>query len=58
MKLGKEHDELRTKIMAGIQKAYQELLIKTAREDGKVVIADENGEIKHVPAKELLKAGK
>ena len=54
MKLKPENIELRSKIMAGINKAVRELVISSAAKDEKLVIADKDGNIKHVPAKDLL----
>ncbi|ACU03877.1 hypothetical protein [Pedobacter heparinus] len=55
MKLKPENIELSDKIMAGIHEAVRKLIIDSAANDEKLVIADEEGNVKHVPAKELLK---
>lgn len=54
MNLKPENIELSDKIMAGINKAVRELVINSAANDEKLVIADKEGNIKHVPAKDLL----
>jgi hypothetical protein len=54
MNLKPENIELSDKIMAGINKAVRELVISSAANDEKLVIADKDGNIKHVPAKDLL----
>jgi len=54
MNLKPENIELSDKIMAGINKAVRELVTRSAANDEKLVIADKNGTIKHVPAKDLL----
>jgi hypothetical protein len=54
MNLKPENIELSDKIMAGINKAVRELVISSAANDEKLVIADKEGNIKHVPAKDLL----
>jgi len=54
MNLKPENIELSDKIMAGIHDAVRKLVIKSAANDEKLVIADDDGNVKHVPAKELL----
>lgn len=54
MNLKPENIELSDKIMAGINKAVRELVISSAANDEKLVIADKDGNIKYVPAKDLL----
>lgn len=54
MKLKPENIELRGKIIAGIHKAVDKLIMNSAANDEKLVIADKEGNIKHVPAKDLL----
>ncbi|HMI01668.1 MAG TPA: hypothetical protein VK541_04255 [Pedobacter sp.] len=54
MNLKPENIELRGKIMAGIHKAVDKLIISSAANDEKLVLADKDGNIKHVPAKDLL----
>jgi hypothetical protein len=56
MNLKPENIELRGKIIAGIHKAVDKLIISSAAKDEKLVIADKDGNIKHVPAKDLLTA--
>jgi len=51
MELKPENIELRNKIMAGIHKAVEKLIINSAANDEKLVIADKDGNIMHVPAK-------
>ena len=49
-----ENIELRNKIMTGVHEAFRKLVINSAANDENLVVADENGKVKHVPAKELL----
>jgi hypothetical protein len=50
-----ENIELQNKIIAGANKAFEKLVIASAARDESLVVADKDGNIKHVPAKELLK---
>ena len=50
-----ELKDLSEKVLKGIQKAVDELVIETAARDGKLVIGEDDGSFKWVPAKELLK---
>jgi len=50
-----ENIELRNKIMEGIRMAVNELVISSAERNEKLVIADADGNVLHVPAKDLLK---
>ncbi|TCD01207.1 hypothetical protein [Pedobacter psychroterrae] len=54
MSLKPENIELSDKIMAGINKAVRNLVISSAANDEKLVVADKEGNIRHVPAKDLL----
>jgi hypothetical protein len=54
MSLQPDNIELRDKIMAGIHKAVANLVIKSAANNEELVIADKEGNVKHVPAKDLL----
>jgi hypothetical protein len=56
MKIKAENIELRNKILKGVDKAFKELVLKSAQKNESLVIADKDGNILHVPAKELLKA--
>ena len=49
-----ENIELRNKIMQGARLAYKKLLIETAEKDGKLVIADDDGNVRYSHAKDLL----
>ena len=51
-----ENIELTNKIMAGIKKAVSELVVKSAANNEKLVIADKDGKVKLVPAKDLLES--
>ncbi|HEY8928899.1 MAG TPA: hypothetical protein VIM55_06895 [Mucilaginibacter sp.] len=42
-------------MMLGIHKAVKQLVISSAEKDRTLVIADKDGVVKHVAAKELLK---
>jgi len=55
MKLSPENIELRDKIVKGVNLAFEKLVISSAEKNEKLVIADIDGNIKHVDAKELLK---
>ncbi|WP_316837876.1 hypothetical protein [Pedobacter nutrimenti] len=50
-----ENIELSDKIMAGIHKAVHALVVNSAKKNEHLVIADNEGKVKSVPAKELLK---
>ncbi|ASU35915.1 hypothetical protein [Mucilaginibacter xinganensis] len=50
-----ENIELQNKIIEGANKAYVKLLISSAEKKQSLVIADKDGYIQHVPARELLK---
>lgn len=55
MKIKPENVELRNKILKGVDMAFRELVISSAEKNQNLVIADKDGNIQHVPAKELLK---
>jgi len=55
MKIKPENVELRNKILKGVDMAFKELVISSAEKNQTLVIADKEGNIQHVPAKELLK---
>ncbi|MDB5088684.1 MAG: hypothetical protein JWR09_2678 [Mucilaginibacter sp.] len=55
MKIKPENVELRNKILKGVDMAFRELVVTSAEKNQSLVIADKDGNIKHVPAKELLK---
>jgi len=55
MQLSPENIDLRDKIIKGVNLAYQRLVISSAEKNEKLVIADKEGNIKHVDAKDLLK---
>ena len=55
MEIKPENVELRNKIMAGVNMAVRELVILSAERNEKLVIADAEGNVLHVPAKDLLK---
>ena len=50
-----ENIELQNKIIEGANKAYLKLLVSSAAKDESLVVTDKNGNIQHVPARELLK---
>ena len=54
MSLEEENDELYKKIVYGLKLAYRKLYEKRAA-DNETVVISVNGEIKRVPAKDLLK---
>jgi hypothetical protein len=54
MNMKPENIELSDKIMAGIHKAVANLVIKSAANNEELVIADKEGNVKRVPAKDLL----
>lgn len=41
--------------MKGVNKALKKLVIASAEKDEKLVIADADGNVQHIPARELLK---
>ena len=47
-------DELSEKVLFGMKIAIRKLVEAAARENATLVIGDEDGNIKHVPAKNLL----
>jgi|GEM_PF-1147769 len=49
-------DELSDNILIGINRALRKLVEKTAAADDTLIIGNEDGTCKEVPAKELLKA--
>ncbi|HEY4322720.1 MAG TPA: hypothetical protein VGN20_02010 [Mucilaginibacter sp.] len=55
MKLKPENIELQDKIMEGANKAFKKLVISSAEKNEMLVIADKDGNVQHVPAKDLLK---
>jgi hypothetical protein len=55
MEIKPENIELRNKILEGVNKAFKKLVIASAEKNEKLVIADKDGNILHVPAKDLLK---
>jgi hypothetical protein len=55
MKIKSENIEIRNKIMEGVSKAIKQLVIASAERNEKLVIADHDGNVQHVPAKDLLK---
>ena len=55
MQLSPENVELRDKIVKGVNLAYEKLVISSAEKNEKLVIADKDGNVKHVDAKDLLK---
>lgn len=54
MEIKKENIELRNKIMTGIKIAMEKLFEASAANNEKLVISDENGKVKIVPAKDLI----
>jgi hypothetical protein len=54
MQVKPENIQLGDKIMSGIKKAVEKLVIESAERDEKLIIADKEGNVMHVPAKELL----
>ncbi len=55
MNIKQDNIELYKKIEAGFKLAVRRLYEQKAANDETLVISDANGNIKHVPAKELLK---
>lgn len=47
-------NEFTDKILLGIQKAVKELIERSAANDETLIIGDKKGNVKEVPAKELL----
>jgi hypothetical protein len=55
MALKPENIILQNKIMEGATKAYEKLVISSAEKNQQLVIADKDGNVQHVDAKDLLK---
>ncbi|MGN6397649.1 MAG: hypothetical protein ACTHMI_18905 [Mucilaginibacter sp.] len=55
IKIKPESIELRNNIIEGANKAYRNLVVNSAEKNQSLVVADKEGNIRHVPAKELLK---
>ncbi len=55
MEIKPENIQIRDKIIEGVNLAYKNLVINSAEKNQKLVISDLNGNVQHVPAKELLK---
>jgi hypothetical protein len=55
MELKPENIEIRNKIIQGINMAFEELVITKAKKNQDLVVADLQGNVRHVPAKEFLK---
>ena len=55
MKIKAENIELRNKILEGAHRAYKKLVIESAEKNQQLVIADKDGNVQHVDAKDLLK---
>lgn len=55
MQIKPENIELRNKIMEGVKRAFEKLVISSAEKNEKLVIADHDGNVQLVDAKELLK---
>ncbi|CAG5068630.1 hypothetical protein DYBT9623_01362 [Dyadobacter sp. CECT 9623] len=47
--------KLSERIVAGVKKAVDKMLVESAARNETVVIEDQEGKIRHVPAKDLLK---
>ncbi len=54
MEIKKENIEIRNKIITGIKKAIEKLILNSAAKNEKLVISDEKGEVKIVSAKDLI----
>ena len=50
----KDRTQLPEKVLTGLRKALRKLVENSAANDENLVIADKDGKIKTVPAKELL----
>ena len=48
-------DELTEKVLQGVKKAVRELIKASAANDEELIIGDKDGNIKSVPARELLR---
>ncbi len=48
-------NELSQRVIGGVRKAVRELIEKSAANDESLIIGDKEGNVKSVPAKELLK---
>ena len=54
MILKEENQELKNKLISGINKAFDKLVAEKAAKDQTLIIGDQHGNFKEVPAKELL----
>jgi sensory box histidine kinase len=52
-----KYSEFSRKVLKGMQIAYEKMLHEEALRDESIVVADDEGNIKHIPAKNLLKKG-
>ncbi|HWZ13835.1 MAG TPA: hypothetical protein VNW95_01255 [Mucilaginibacter sp.] len=50
-----EIDDLSARILGGVRKAVRQLVEKSAANDESLIIGDKEGNVRSVPAKELLK---
>ncbi|MDB5016407.1 MAG: hypothetical protein JWQ84_1239 [Mucilaginibacter sp.] len=55
MAIKPENIEFRNKIMEGVNKAVKKLVVSSAEKNEKLVVADKDGNVLYVPAKDLLK---
>lgn len=58
MILKEENQHLKDKILLGLQKAFDKLVSEKAAKDQTLVIGDQHGNFKEIPAKEILSASK
>ena len=56
MEIKSEHTDFQNKIMEGVSKAVKKLITESAELNEKLVVSYEDGNVQHVPAKELLKS--
>ena len=52
-----KYSEFSRRVLKGMQIAYEKMLHEEALRDESIVVADDEGNIKHIPAKNLLKKG-
>ncbi|EEX54215.1 hypothetical protein HMPREF6745_0310 [Prevotella sp. oral taxon 472 str. F0295] len=53
----KQYSEFARKVLKGMQIAHEKMLNEKALRGESIVVADDEGNIKHVPAKILLEKG-
>ena len=53
IKFSNKHDELGEAVEAALKKVSQNIIEETKKQNSYLVVTDEDGNIKHIPAKDL-----